>query len=697
MPSSHKQNSNAICITEKSEGVSPIVVGEKDKKLASKSSIPADMDFNYEEKMGPEFEKGFTQIVQKNILKYKLPTDKPVYYSSGNWRGINFEFLTCPNDFICSEEKKESDLNQVRILVILPGEPLYKNEKSGKNACVVRKFKDLQTKEEGIVKTITIDPTKVEALEESKYINPKNEQHINVKLNKSYTKELIKSKTQSHMFLRPEKGVSLDKLLKRTNLPEAIRLTIAKKMLETVRNLHKRGILHRDLKPEHFFVDIIPDQNSEGGYKVNVSIIDFGYSVMVKQGEPLEWKGEFCGTNGYIAPEIAINEKNPAFYRKCQYNEKTDIYALGKTFLRLFVPRELARNNSVDDIKNEDIKKLVKKMLNPEVEQRSIVQDAIDALEKIEVDKMSQKSLTHTLIQFETFKKKPRQKVRKESKWDAFLETCCGFSVCKKFLEIFCGALIGLLIGFVLAVPLTFLGAFTWTGIVFGGSVFAGGVTGGVLGNNSNKIRDFYDKNKYWIWLGVAITVVILLSFGVGAFIPGAALVLAGLAKACLVIGTFLGAATPSIATGIGYFVCLFAYPLACGIARRIKSLGKWVWNKCTNKSSSQVESASPIAEAKIVVSTEKKSGHPLIAKGSTTHIFKPLIGNDPHFDSDNSQQHKKVSGGLTSFTPTIVVPLSQQLTPTPTITVNPGNQDGAPQTPNLQTLKSKQGSSLDV
>jgi serine/threonine protein kinase len=87
-------------------------------------------------------------------------------------------------------------------------------------------------------------------------------------------------------------------------------LELAHQLLDALEEVHKRGIVYRDLKPQNIMVT--------GDYRVK--LIDFGTARFYKAGKKKDTL--LVGTPGYAPPEQ---------YGKGQTDVRTDIYSLGAT------------------------------------------------------------------------------------------------------------------------------------------------------------------------------------------------------------------------------------------------------------------------------------------------------------------------------------------------------------------------------
>jgi predicted Ser/Thr protein kinase len=95
--------------------------------------------------------------------------------------------------------------------------------------------------------------------------------------------------------------------------PPAEAVRIAGDVAEAVEHAHRKGILHRDLKPDNILI--------EAGGRVRVT--DFGLSKQLGDGHgELTRTGQVLGTPSYMAPEQALG-------RALDIGPPTDVFALG--------------------------------------------------------------------------------------------------------------------------------------------------------------------------------------------------------------------------------------------------------------------------------------------------------------------------------------------------------------------------------
>ena len=114
-------------------------------------------------------------------------------------------------------------------------------------------------------------------------------------------------------------GETLDQAARNMTLEQKI--LVLQQIAEGVHEAHRRGLIHRDLKPGNIMVD----RTEQGAYKP--FILDFGLAHSVAEsGRTLQ--GELLGTPAYMAPEQALG-------RIDQIDRRTDVYSLGATLYRL--------------------------------------------------------------------------------------------------------------------------------------------------------------------------------------------------------------------------------------------------------------------------------------------------------------------------------------------------------------------------
>lgn len=141
----------------------------------------------------------------------------------------------------------------------------------------------------------------------------------------------------------------LQSIIDSNSLVEAEKLKIIKMICLGVGHIHKLGFLHRDIKPHNIL------KYQDGNYKIS----DFGLVRKIISSEKSEVLTSLdirLGTENYVAPELR--------YIGNDYNEKTDIFAMGKCFELL-------------QVQNTAVKKIITKCSKMDPENRY---DSVDEL-----------------------------------------------------------------------------------------------------------------------------------------------------------------------------------------------------------------------------------------------------------------------------------------------------------------------------
>jgi len=91
-------------------------------------------------------------------------------------------------------------------------------------------------------------------------------------------------------------------------LPEAETIYLMRMTLQTLQDLHKQKVIHRNLHPENILINY----TSNG---TQLKIVNFSSSCTLDSNDQSSWHVEKnlltrCGTSGYMAPELFFNQQS---------------------------------------------------------------------------------------------------------------------------------------------------------------------------------------------------------------------------------------------------------------------------------------------------------------------------------------------------------------------------------------------------
>ena len=191
--------------------------------------------------------------------------------------------------------------------------------------------------------------------------------------NKNIVRILEKFEDKKYIYIVMENiigGNLLNAIKKMSKFPENLSKYIFKQIIETLKYIHSKNIVHRDIKPHNILLTL----NNE------IKICDFGVGKEIIKGKLVN---ETCGTPAYLAPELLKGNYFDPY--------KSDIWSCGIVLyfmLSGFVPfkgdndYELHQNillgkfNFIDGISNECFD-LIKKILEINPEKRYSLDDII--------------------------------------------------------------------------------------------------------------------------------------------------------------------------------------------------------------------------------------------------------------------------------------------------------------------------------
>ncbi|MHC4386750.1 MAG: serine/threonine protein kinase, partial [Planctomycetota bacterium] len=179
--------------------------------------------------------------------------------------------------------------------------------------------------------------------QEGKFMSQMNHPHV------AHIYHIGESDGKHYVVMEYIKGLSLTEAWEKQPLPK--RLTLFLQVLEAIGAAHKKGIVHRDVKPSNVLVSASGD----------VKVLDFGIAMAVNYGDRTE-RNVYRGTPAYSAPEqiTCPGRISPA----------TDVFALGVLLYQLLT------NNNLP-FPQTDSKELFEAICNQNPELPSAIQQSV--------------------------------------------------------------------------------------------------------------------------------------------------------------------------------------------------------------------------------------------------------------------------------------------------------------------------------
>ena len=183
----------------------------------------------------------------------------------------------------------------------------------------------------------------------------RNEVEVLSKLHHPFINQILDSfETETHFFIVMEYvcGDLLSFIRKRNKLNETSAKIIFKQIIEGLKYIHKKKIIHRDIKLDNILIDLTN----------TIKICDFGVSRKIEKGNLIY---ERCGTPAYIAPEI---------YAKIGYdNGQCDIWSAGVTLYYILSGTLPFRGNNIQELEKVILNGVYEKIKDVSDEANNII------------------------------------------------------------------------------------------------------------------------------------------------------------------------------------------------------------------------------------------------------------------------------------------------------------------------------------
>ena len=107
------------------------------------------------------------------------------------------------------------------------------------------------------------------------------------------------------------------------------------KIIFEMNKIHRKGIIHSDIKPSNVIIDVKVRKRKEITEKIDIKIIDWNLAVTYYQGKKFN---RFQGTPKYMAPELLVEYE--------YYTPAVDVWSTGMLMYRAIAGDSLLDSSS---------------------------------------------------------------------------------------------------------------------------------------------------------------------------------------------------------------------------------------------------------------------------------------------------------------------------------------------------------------
>uniref|UniRef100_A0A061QGE0 Camk cdpk protein kinase n=1 Tax=Tetraselmis sp. GSL018 TaxID=582737 RepID=A0A061QGE0_9CHLO len=189
----------------------------------------------------------------------------------------------------------------------------WKNIMSTSSSSIVREVEDIKTGKTYVCKTNKRE-TVLDVINEVTCLKRLDHPSV-IKCADAYV-----GSSEMHLLLEPLCSTDLESVLVRKGrLSEKEARLVTERVLHAVQHLHKRGVVHRNLKPSKILF------KDPGDFK-QLYLVGFGMAALMQEDDEM-CLSDSCGSALYVAPEVLAAD--------CLYNEKCDLWSIGVILYQL--------------------------------------------------------------------------------------------------------------------------------------------------------------------------------------------------------------------------------------------------------------------------------------------------------------------------------------------------------------------------